>query len=458
MRTSRSRTAPRRPAISRSSRRWRLVRPGRKPSPKTRHAARMRRVATRIECSSSGSLPFRVPASRASIRARWKRRTLRPASATVSSPTTPAFLPTTSGSGAATPGTAAAVDADPAGESAVAAASAASRGPSALRFGGRSSRFDRGRLNGCPRRTLLQLPGGLPSHRSAASRTEPSVSAGSGLLDRRHDRHGRRTSIAIARRAGLVVLGRGGQGRVQLRTRRRGESRIGAKERGELLEPGVVAVGELDLELDEAVDDPATRHDIDLVQAQLGGRVVALEAALAAELADRDELDERGVTAQLEHERAGGRGGPVARLGRPVGRTLELLAAGERALGRRRALDGDDRAAVRQPEAGGEAGPGEGPIGRVDVAVLVLGGPRPGGRPERPEDVGRKQPFSRGPVADAVLELDLHRSVDGHRKGASAVGSTVIGRSIRPAGRASRRPTSVGAASRGSPPRRGPAP
>ena len=50
-------------------------------SPNTRHAARWRRVATRIPWSSSRSVPSRVPASRATIRARWNRRTLRPASA-----------------------------------------------------------------------------------------------------------------------------------------------------------------------------------------------------------------------------------------------------------------------------------------------------------------------------------------------------------------------------------------
>ena len=60
-----------------------------KASPKTRQAARWRRVATRIACSSSASAPVRVPSSRDSIRARWKRRTLRPASASGSSARTP---------------------------------------------------------------------------------------------------------------------------------------------------------------------------------------------------------------------------------------------------------------------------------------------------------------------------------------------------------------------------------
>ena len=41
------------------------------------------------------SSPSRVPPSRSSIRAKWKRRTLRPASASGSSPVTPGVLPTT---------------------------------------------------------------------------------------------------------------------------------------------------------------------------------------------------------------------------------------------------------------------------------------------------------------------------------------------------------------------------
>ena len=77
-RTSRSRTAPSRAAVSRRPLRNRFVRAARNDVPKTRHAARWRRVATRIAWSSVWSLPARVPASRASIRARWKRMTLRP--------------------------------------------------------------------------------------------------------------------------------------------------------------------------------------------------------------------------------------------------------------------------------------------------------------------------------------------------------------------------------------------
>ena len=80
------------------------------------------------------------------------------------------------------------------------------------------------------------------------------------------------------------------------------------------------------------MDDPPAGDDVDLVEAQLGGRVDRLEPPLAAQLADRDELDERRVAAQLEDQRTGGRRRPAMRLGGPVGRSLELLAAGQGAI------------------------------------------------------------------------------------------------------------------------------
>ena len=80
------------------------------------------------------------------------------------------------------------------------------------------------------------------------------------------------------------------------------------------------------------MDDPAARDDVDLVDAQLGGRVDRLEAPLAAQLADRDELDERRIAAQLEDQGAGGGRRPGMRLGRPVGGSLELLPAGQGAI------------------------------------------------------------------------------------------------------------------------------
>ena len=89
MRTSRSLTAPSRSA---SLSRWRrsfLVLLALNAPSKTRQAARIRRVATRMSCRSSASAPVRVPASRRCILEKWKLRTLRAASGRLSSATTP---------------------------------------------------------------------------------------------------------------------------------------------------------------------------------------------------------------------------------------------------------------------------------------------------------------------------------------------------------------------------------
>ena len=68
--------------------------------PGTTHRRRARRLAAGGSRRASRGAPrdpspSRVPASRASIRARWKRMTLRPASAMWSSAVTPGVLPTT---------------------------------------------------------------------------------------------------------------------------------------------------------------------------------------------------------------------------------------------------------------------------------------------------------------------------------------------------------------------------
>ena len=102
MRTSRSRTAPSRAPTSRSSPRKRRRSSRSNPSPKTRHAARIRRAATRIACTSSGSSPATTPGTRASIRARWKCRILRPASAHGSSVRTSGVRPIAGIAGAGT--------------------------------------------------------------------------------------------------------------------------------------------------------------------------------------------------------------------------------------------------------------------------------------------------------------------------------------------------------------------
>ena len=155
----------------------------------------------------------------------------------------------------------------------------------------------------------------------------------------------------------------------------RGEARVGRERPVDLGETRLVAAHQLDLELDEPADDPAPADGVDLVEAQLDRRAVALEDPLPAELADRDDLDERRVAALLEDQRAGIGRRPVARMGGPVGRALELLAAmdvaGPDAPNRR--LDRDRRRLRRLAQPGGEPGPGHRPVGGVDVAILDLG-------------------------------------------------------------------------------------
>ena len=70
-------------------------------------------------------------------------------------------------------------------------------------------------------------------------------------------------------------------------------------ERGQL---GLLALGQLGLELDEPLDDAATLDHIDLVEAQLDTRRGRAQLALAAELADRDALDEWRVAGVLDDE------------------------------------------------------------------------------------------------------------------------------------------------------------
>ena len=110
------------------------------------------------------------------------------------------------------------------------------------------------------------------------------------------------------------------EGGLELGRVRRREARVGREDGLDPVEPGLVALDELDLELDEPADDPAPGDRVDLVEADLDGRPVALEVPLPAELADRHDLDERRVAALLEDQRAGvGRAASraAARSGRP---------------------------------------------------------------------------------------------------------------------------------------------
>ena len=110
------------------------------------------------------------------------------------------------------------------------------------------------------------------------------------------------------------------------------EGRIGPERRRKSLEPRLVALDEFGLELDEATDDPLAGHDVDLVEAQLDTRRAVAQQALAPELTDGHDLDQRGVAGQFHDERARVRGRPVRRSGCPVGRSFQLLAS-DRAAG-----------------------------------------------------------------------------------------------------------------------------
>ena len=150
--------------------------------------------------------------------------------------------------------------------------------------------------------------------------------------------------------------------------------------------PLLGARDQLRLELHEPVDDAARDDDVDLVEAQLDPRVAVADDALAAQLADGHELDERRVAGLLEDERAGVRRGPVERAGASGRPDLRAPRAGPTPPGpsvRAERLDRHDRALARLPEPDGEPGPGHRPVGGVDVAVLELRRPRRGGPAER---------------------------------------------------------------------------
>ncbi len=215
----------------------------------------------------------------------------------------------------------------------------------------------------------------------------------------------------------------GGHRRLELAAVGRRQRRIGAEHRGQPGQPLLGALDELCLELHEPVDHARSRHDIDLVEAQLDPRAPFADDPLAPELADGHQLEQRGVAGELEHERPGIRGRPVQWSGRPVGRPLELLATHRSAgsLGPFGALDRDDRAATGLPQADGEARPAECTVGGVDVAVLELRRAQSRGPGESADLLGRQVAFGGCEVHHAVLELDLDRISDRrvHARGSS---------------------------------------
>ena len=199
------------------------------------------------------------------------------------------------------------------------------------------------------------------------------------------------------------------EGSLELAPARRRECRVRGEDVGQRRQPLLGALHQLGLELDEAIDDPRARDDIDLVEAQLDPRVAVAHDALAAQLADRDELEQGGVASQLEHKRPRIRSRPFERSGGPVGGSLELLAADRaaRAFGARQRLDRDDRAATGLADADRETGTGQGAISGVHVAILELGRARRRGAGECPDLIGHQVALGGGQVDHAVLELDL---------------------------------------------------
>ena len=267
---------------------------------------------------------------------------------------------------------------------------------------------------GCPGSAL---PAATGSKASGASRAGLAV-VRSGLL------------FGGAVRARELVRDRaihGRERRFELARHRPPQRRLGIEGRSERLQLLLVALRQLGLELDEPIDDPAAADDIDLVETELDAALAGLELALATQLAHGHELDQRRIPGMLEHQRSCVRGRPID--GRPdaVSRSFEFLASDRTAgpIGSRQRLDRDDRLAAGLAKPDGEAGPAQGPVRRVDVAVLHLGGPGATGAPgERPDRLGGQQSFGGGQLTDAVLELDLHRprALDGHARGSSEPG------------------------------------
>ena len=221
-------------------------------------------------------------------------------------------------------------------------------------------------------RGVARAPPGRPRRRGRPRLGRPSACLVRGRavaigLDEREER-GR--SLAPPARRRLDRLQRG----FQLRAGRRGQPRILAEDRRRSVEGGFVALDQLDLELDEPFDDPAPGDHVDLVEAHLDARVGRLELPLPAELADRDDFNQRRVAALLEDERPRVGGRPIARAGRSIRRSLELLApvgaARARPPGER--LDRYRRPLGGLAEAGREARASERAVGRVEVAILEL--------------------------------------------------------------------------------------
>ena len=272
----------------------------------TRHAARCRRVATRMACSSSASLPSRVPASRATIRARWNRRTLRPASARWSSARTPGDFGTRI-RGVST------------GASEVSVSAAGSAASTELVARVRLDR-DRDELDRRGLRGLAALP---------------PLRAGPAMRRRRLDHAERRAvlgrSICVVR-LGLTRLAADHLERaLELRAVDRDQLLDLTQHVGQRLQVHLLAVAQLELELREALGDLQADHDLDVVDRHLDDRAVACVVPLAANLAERDEVAQGAIADDLHHRVARDGRRPERRRHRRVRGALELLAPVRRA-------------------------------------------------------------------------------------------------------------------------------
>ena len=200
----------------------------------------------------------------------------------------------------------------------------------------------------------------------------------------------------------------GADGPIQLGSRRTSKTLVPVEDLAKGLE-GIFGPGvQLHLELIEPAEGSAVDLHLDRVDAEVGRRVAVHEAANSPHLANREQLYEGRVAAQLQNHRACGRGGPIGRRRVRVGRTLELLATVQPAFRGFSALEADHGFSRSPAQPRCEAGSCESPVRRVDVAVLDLHDPDLTCRLELAQ-LGRDQ-VAIGAVGR--LELVLHLDFD----------------------------------------------
>src|SRR5829696_53175 len=192
--------------------------------------------------------------------------------------------------------------------------------------------------------------------------------------------------------------------------------------RSQRAEDGLVAIAQLRLELREPVDELAAGDDLDLVERELDDGSIPPVQPLAAQLAQDDELLEDAVAGKRDDLVARGALRPHRGRLRGIGWSHELvsLVQGAAVVLTREALERDQRSRRRSPQSRCIPGRGEGRVGCVEVAILVVDVVRGSERLEPAELVRGQQSRPRGDIIDQVLELDLERSRGealGHARG-----------------------------------------